>query len=61
MWQDYIAQNLGVSARMTARLNGLQYEIPSWMELAHPEVKKVDERTPEQIKQDILSRLTKGA
>lgn len=52
-WQEYTAMMLWSIGAVLGRNH---WKFPSYLELKHPE--KRDNRTPEQIKQHILARLT---
>ena len=57
MWEDYMAVNSWMLMKIAGHISGNTVEIPPWMELAYPEEKVEDTRTPAQIKADILRGL----
>jgi hypothetical protein len=52
-WQDYTATSLWMIGKALAADN---WKLESYMEFAYPQM--VDRRTPDQIKADIVRRLT---
>lgn len=54
-WQDYTASALWMIGRMFA---GDSWGLPAYTELAYPNLVKKDKRTAEEIKGDLLRRLT---
>ena len=54
---DYIAQHAFYIAKAVLSIGGSEYNGSSYLEIAYPEVAKKDERTAEQIKQDLIKRL----
>lgn len=55
---DYIAQHMYYLAKAQFIQAGLDYNGESYIEMMYPETIKRDERSAEQIKQDLLKRLS---
>lgn len=55
LWQDYMATAMGMIGRTLA---GESWTLPLYVEMAYPEVKDTDTRTADEIKSDIIKRLT---
>ena len=54
-WQSYTGTALGMIGRL---LGGEDWKLESYVEMAYPETSTEDTRSPEQIKEDIIARLT---
>lgn len=55
LWQDYVATAMSMIGRTLA---GESWTLPLYVEMAYPETKNADTRTAEEIKDDIIKRLT---
>lgn len=55
--EDYAMQHLWLLTGAVYAMGGADLKTPSYVELAHPEIKVRDTRTAEQIKQDILRKV----
>lgn len=55
LWQAYSATVLGMIGKI---LGGDNWKLQSYVEIAYPESVQADNRSAEQIKQDIVKRLT---
>ena len=55
--KDYIAVVGDNMLKLLAARFGAELQMPNYFELMYPEIKIKDERTAEQIKQDLLKRL----
>lgn len=61
LFQQYMATCTGVLAKLAAQYCGNEWTMPSYYEMTHPEEKpKDDRRTGEQIRQDLIKKLTGG-
>lgn len=58
MTVDYVAQHLFYVTKAQLRIAGFDYDGESYLELMYPKKIKKDERSAEQIKQDLLKRLS---
>ena len=54
-WESYTATVLGMIGKM---LGGDEWKLDSYVEMAYPDAAKKDTRSAEEIKNDILARLT---
>ena len=59
LYKDYTATYIGVITRAILSFGRADAEIPSYIELAHPQTKKEDERTGGEIIDSLVERLTK--
>ena len=58
-WQKYVADCLGVMTIRLHRMSGADnYKIPLFSEMIEPEKANTDNRSAEEIKNDILKKLT---
>ncbi len=55
LWQSYTATVLGMIGKL---LGGESWTIKSYVEMAYPDQIQTDTRSAEEIKQDIIKRLT---
>ena len=59
MWQKYMADCIGSMTERLYRWSGAEkYDIPLFSEIIEPEKSTKDTRTAEEIKNDILARLS---
>lgn len=56
---DYIAQHSYYLTKAVFQMGGVEFSGQSYLEVAYPEIVKKDTRTAEEIKQDVLKRLSK--
>lgn len=61
MYRDYIGACAGMLTKMLAGIGGQRLDIPSYIELAHPERKeKDDDRSGREILDGLISRMKGG-